>query len=503
MNNSLVLQHVRDNLASWPLLLPEVLVATTIVAILMLAVLLPRHQRYWLFPVAFLGVFLSWCSQYWLCSQLKLHQTLPLFNQLLVLDALSIFFCWLLRSITLFLLFLTRPQAHLLSETAYSPVYIVLLLGALLGSCLLVMASHWLTIYLGLTLLSITSVLLIGSHETPQSAEASLKYLLYSMTTIAMMLWGMAYFYGLTGTLALSQSSIAPSVQTIPEYIMLLMLFLCLSNVFLVFATVPYHFWVPDVYQGAPAVVIAYLSTVPKLATVAVLLRLFHQYLPQLGPVLLEHAQQGMAVLSLLTIIVGNTAALLQNNLQRLMAYGSIAQGGLLMAGIAASSSSQIGILYYSAIYGVMGLATWVGIRILQHLTSGVHLQDCVGLGRQFPMLGSSMTLVILSLIGLPPTAGFTGKFLLFTALWEHIQRTGSLLFGSLLAASLLGTVLSLYYYLKLPYVLFCQATWLPPSTLSMSQTECTILWCLAILLLAGFFSAGGLLKMLGSWLAG
>lgn len=501
MNDRLVLQHVRDNLASWPLLLPEVLIAVAVATVLILAVLLPRYQRYWLFPVAFLGVSLAWCSKYWLGHQLQPHQTLPLFHQLLVLDPLAIFFCLLLLSIVLFLLLLARPQAYLPSRTVDGLAYIVLLLGSLLGSCLLVMAFHWLTIYLGLTLLSLTSALLIGSYTTPQSAEASLKYLLYSMTTTAMMLWGMAYFYGLTGTLALSLPGIAPSGQTIPEYIMLTMLLLCLSNVFFVFATTPYHFWVPDVYQGAPAIVIAYLSTVPKLATVAVLLRLFHQCLPQLGPTLLEHAQQGMAVLSLLTIIVGNTAALLQNNLQRLMAYGSIAQGGLLMAGIAASLSSQVGVLYYSVIYGVMGLATWVGIKVLQHLTNGVHLQDCMGLGRQFPVLGGSMTLVILSLIGLPPTAGFIGKFLLFTTLWEHIQRTGSPLFASLLAASLLGTVLSLYYYLQLPYILFCKAAQSPASTRGVNQTECTVLWCLAILLLAGFFAANSLLKVLSHWL--
>ncbi|MCU0317874.1 MAG: NADH-quinone oxidoreductase subunit N [Amoebophilaceae bacterium] len=501
MNDQLVLQHVQDNLASWPLLLPEVLVVIAIVTILVWSILLPRYQHYWLFPVALLGVSLAWCSKYWLGSQLKPHQTLPLFHQLLVLDPLTVFFCLLLLSIAPFLLLLTRPRAYLPSRAADSPAYVVLLLGSLLGSCLLVMAFHWLTIYLGLTLLSLTSALLIGSHTTLQSAEASLKYLLYSMTTTAMMLWGMAYYYGLTGTLALSLPDVAPSGQTIPEYILLAMLLLCLSHIFFVFATAPYHFWVPDVYQGAPTVVVSYLSTVPKLATVAVLLRLFHQCLPQLGPALLEHAQQGMAVLSLLTIIVGNTAALLQNNLQRLMAYGSIAQGGLLMAGIATSLNSQVCILYYSAIYGVMGLATWVGIKVLQHLTNSVHLQDCVGLGRRLPVLGSSITVVILSLIGLPPTAGFTGKFLVFTALWEHIQRTGSPLFVSLLVVGLLGTVLSLYYYLQLPYVLFCKAARLPSSTRNVNQTEYAILSCLAILLLAGFFAADSLLRVLGNWL--
>jgi NADH-quinone oxidoreductase subunit N len=100
-------------------------------------------------------------------------------------------------------------------------------------------------------------------------------------------------------------------------------------------------------------------------------------------------------------------------------------------------------------------LAVWIGIKILQHLTGGVHLQDFAGIGRQFPILGSSITLVMLSLVGLPPTAGFTGKFLVLTALWDQMQRTGSFLLVALLVASLLSTVLSLYYYFKLPYAKF------------------------------------------------
>jgi len=492
-----ILQSVLDNLASWPKLLPEILVATIIVVILVLAFLWPRYQYYWLFPIAFVGTSLAWCSKYRLGIQLGLHRTLPLFNQLLVLDPLAIFFCLLLLSITLFFFVLNAPHAHLPSSVSY----VVLILGILLGSCLLVMALHWLTIYLGLTLLSLASALLIGSSKTPQNIEASLKYLLYSMTMTAMMLWGMAHFYGFTGVLSLNHPSLELSLQAVPGYIVLASLLLCLSSVFFVLTAAPYHLGVLDVYQGAPATVIAYLSTVPKLATVAVLLRTFHQYLPQLGPILQEYAQRGMAIFALLTIIVGNTAALLQNNLQRLMAYATMAQSGLLMAGIASSTSSQLGVLYYSAVYGVMGLAAWIGIKILQHLTGGVKIQDCVGLGRQFPVLSGSITLVMLSLVGLPPTAGFTGKFLMLTTLWDQMQRTDSLLLAVLLVASLMSTVLSLYYYFKLPYMLFFKTTRTPLTTPNTSQIDQSLLWCLTILLLVGFFAANSLLRVLSDWI--
>ena len=497
MNHAPILQSVLDNLASWPLLLPEVLVTATLVTILVLAFWLPRYKHYWLRPVAFAGTFLAWCSKYWLSNQLEIHRTLPLFNQLLVLDPLAVFFCLLLLSITLFFLALNPPQAR----SPLDVTYVVLLLGTLLGSCLLVMAFHWLTIYLSLTLLSLTSALLIGSQKTPHNVEASLKYLLYSMVMMAMMLWGMAHFYGFTGTLSLNYPGFEQCLQAMPAGIALTSLLLCLSSILFVLTAVPYHFWVADVYQGAPAAVVAYLSTVPKIATIAVLLRIFHQFLPQLRPVLQEYAHQGMAMLALLTIIVGNAAAVLQNNLQRLMAYATMAHSGLLMAGIAASTSSQLGVLYYSATYGVMNLAAWLGIKILQHLTGGVNMQDFAGLGRKFPVLGSSITLVMLSLVGLPPTAGFTSKLLVLTTLWGQMQRAGSFVFVALLIASLLSTVLSLYYYFKLPYVLFGKATQAPLTTPSTSRADQMVLWCFTILLLVGFFAADRLLGVLSGWL--
>jgi len=183
------------------------------------------------------------------------------------------------------------------------------------------------------------------------------------------------------------------------------------------------------------------------------------------------------------------------------MAYGSIAQGGFLLAGVAASPSSPIGVLYYSTVYGIMGFAIWVGIKMLQDLTGSTYLKDCVGLGRKFPLLGCGITLVVLALIGLPPTAGFTGKLLLFVVLWGHMQSTGSFVFLALFVASLLGTVLSLYYYLKLPYTLFCKTAQIPTTLPNRHQHDIMILCCLAILLLAGFFVSNNLLTILNSWL--
>jgi NADH-quinone oxidoreductase subunit N len=360
------------------------------------------------------------------------------------------------------------------------------------------MAFHWLTIYLGLTLLSLTSALLISSQKNAPGAEASLKYLLYSMVVMALTLWGISYYYGFTGTLALRDAGLA-GLTILPEYAVLTVLLLCTSSILFVLVAVPYHFWMPDVYQGGGAIVLAYLSTIPKLAAVAVFIRLHQQLLSQLSPALQDHIQYGLALLALLTIVVGNTAALLQSNLQRMMAYATMAQSGLLMAGIVALPSNPIGVLYYSSVYGIMNLAGWLSIKIVRQLAGGECLQDFVGLGRQFPLLGCAITLVMLSLIGLPPTAGFTGKWLLFTSLWEHAQHSGNVLLMVLLASCLLSTLFSLYYYLRLPYVLFCKAEKPPFPSPNSYQGDWIVLYMVAALLVVAFFAAGSLVGIVAS----
>lgn len=499
MEHSLILQSALSNVDSWPMLLPEVCIAATIGTILVMGCWLPQYQRYWLYPLAFAGTVLAWGNTYWLSK----YPVYYLCNQLLVRDPLAICICLMLIGITLCLLLICPSQTHATTSNAYQLTYVVLLLGILLGSCLLVIAFHWLILYLGLTLISLSITLLIGSHKTPNSLEASLKYLLYSMFLHAIMLWGMAYFYGLTGTLALGHPNLSIRLQAVPDYIVLVSLLLCSSSVLFLLAVVPYHVWVPDVYQGTPATVLACLSTVPKIAALVAALRILNQFLPQLSLTLQTYIQNGMALLALLTILIGNTAALWQSNLQRLMAYGSIAQSGLLITGFVALPNSQVSVLYYGMVYGIMGLAIWIGLKELERLTGGKNLNDFVGVGRQYPLLGFGITSIMISLIGLPPTVGFTGKWFLVTALWEYIQHTqSSVLLVILCITTLMSTVLSLYYYLQLPYVLFQKKDQSFPIMLGGSRINQVVLGCLVTILWVGFFCAGSFLALLKCWIA-
>ena len=487
-----LLTSLSNNLASWPLLLPEGILATTLALLLVPGSFIPQRYRSWLPFITLVSLALAGFSKYRLST--RLASPTFLFNHLLILDLPGIFFSLLLIGMTVLWVLWEPPQPLPASRPA-SPTAGVLVLGVLLGSCLLVMAFHWLPLYLGVTLISLASALMIGSQATPLSAAAGLKYLLYSMVATALMLWGMGYWYGYTGTLAWAYPAAELRMAAWSGVIVPPVLLLCLSSLLFLLAVAPYHFWLPDVYQGARPATVAYLSTVPKLAALAALWRISQQFLPQLGPVYYTQVQQGLAGLALLTLVIGHTAALLQNNLQRILAYGAIAQGGLLIAGVAALPDSQTGLLYYSVLYAVMNLAAWWSSETLQHLAGSSSLQGLAGLGRQFPVLGVSVTIIMLALVGLPPTAGFTGKLLLLTGLWEATQHTGSLRYGALLLTSLVGTVCSLYYYLRLPYVLFAQpVTQASPPPGSVPRRATMLLGLLALLLLAAFGAGSRLL---------
>ncbi len=502
MNQAPVMQSLIDNLASLPLLLPVLIIALTLGVSLVLTALLPQYQYYWLRTTAGAGLVLAWYFTYGLGKQQPTCNVIFLFNHLLVIDPVATYFHLLFISITLLMLLVVDPKAPCHPAVANSPEQVGMVLGVLLGACLLVMACHWLSIYLSLMLLSLSSAILVYSSLTPPGAEASLKYLLYSMATTAAMLWGISYLYAFTKTLALQDSMLAHHLQAVPWLNLLPVLLLALSSILFILAAVPFHFWIPDVYQGAAAEVIAYLATVPKLAAAGALLRIFHQFMPQLGTVLYGPMQNLLAFLALLTMLIGNAAAILQNNTQRMVAYATMAQGGLLLAGVVALPDGSTGVLYYSGVYGVTGFAALVGVKLLRQLTGGEQLQDYAGLGWQFPVLGICITVVMLALIGLPPTVGFMGKLLIFIGLWERVERTRDAVWVALFTGSLLSTVLSLYYYLKLPYAMFFGPVQHFKVVPCISRTHQAMMVLLASLLLWAFFNTHSLLQALHHWLA-
>lgn len=321
---------------------------------------------------------------------------------------------------------------------------IALMLWSASGAMLMAGAGNLLTIFLGLELLSLALYCLCGIPHRNRARESALKYLILSSMASGFLLYGMALLFGASGSVALSSLLLVPTG--------LHGLFIVGSALFLIgmsfkLSLVPFHVWAPDVYQGAPLAVTAFMSVVTKAGALAVLARFAYAAVP-------AHLQSGILlpvwVLAGLSMIVGNVAALGQTDMKRLLAYSGIAQVGYVVAAFAGTSALGLRYaIFYFVAYTFMNLGAFSVVALLSDETEeGSHLAAFAGLGQRRPLLAAAMTLFLLALAGLPPTAGFVGKILILSS---------SLGAGFVWLAGLLivGTAVSLYVYFKIIGVMY------------------------------------------------
>jgi NADH-quinone oxidoreductase subunit N len=364
------------------------------------------------------------------------------FQPLLFLDRQAVFFKILITVSWIFTLIHVRILKY-----DFPPEYHALLIAAVAGMNLLSMSTHLLSIYLSLELISISSYLLVALSPYKKAAEGAIKYLLFGAASSAVMLYGISLIYGLTGTMDITSEAITIGLSNNPDLVVTVTIVLTLAGLLFKLSLVPFHVWTPDVYEAAPTPLVSFLSVAPKAAVVLVLMRLAGilpaQYFPILG---------GIALISM---TIGNVAALWQTNARRLLAYSSIAQAGYLLVGIAAYSRFGFeSAVFYTAAYLVINLSAFFMIDLLQPKRE-TKLAEYEGLGRKNIWISVAVTVVMVALAGLPPTAGFTSKLLVFSALWEsyHQQQFPWMLW--LLIGGILNAAISLAYYMRLPYLLF------------------------------------------------
>jgi NADH-quinone oxidoreductase subunit N len=308
------------------------------------------------------------------------------------------------------------------------------------------MSVNGLSIYLSIELVSIGSYLMATLGSNKKSGEGGLKYLLFGALSSAVMLYGLSFLYGMTGTLDLTSEVFATQLAENHPAILLIVGFLTLAGVLFKLSLVPFHIWAPDVYEGAAIPVVAFLSTAPKVAGLLVLMRLLS--------VLSVDFQRLTAVLALASILVGNLSALWQNDLKRLLAYSGIAQAGFILVGLVAFNQTGFeSATFYLTVYVLMNLAAFLLIDLIGE--GNTDLQSFTGKGATFPFLSICFTVIMIALVGLPPTAGFTAKLFVFSALWEANQLGGDGLLITLLVVGLLNAIVSLFYYFKIPFYLF------------------------------------------------
>ena len=334
-------------------------------------------------------------------------------------------------------------------------VYLLLNLSVL-GGLVLVCARHFASFFIGLELLSVPLYGLIGYLvKERRSLEASMKYLVLSAAASAFILFGMALIYSQTGALGFAEIGVAVAAITsgAPYTVMVMGGAMILVGIGFKLSLAPFHLWTPDVYEGAPAPVAAYLATASKVAVMAVLLRFFVEAKAYNYELLLDV----LSVLAILSIVIGNLLALLQDNLKRLLAYSSIAHFGyLLVAFISAGQFATEAVGVYLLTYVVTTLAAFGVVTLVSSPYKGHDadvLWDYRGLFWRRPYLTAIMTTCMLSLAGIPMTAGFIGKFYAITAGVEKRQWL-------LLAAVVFGSAVGLYYYLRAMVQLYLRTPW-------------------------------------------
>lgn len=343
--------------------------------------------------------------------------------------------------------------------------YVILIQAIVLGACLLAMSMHFATVLVSLELVSLSSYVLAGFAFNKQSSEGSMKYFLMGSVATACLTYGVSLVYGITGTLNFATPQFVDALMQSQSGLILIAAFLILAAILFKIAAVPFHLWAPDVYQSAPTPVVAFLSVVPKLAGLALFIKIVLAF-NLFGQATIDW-RVVVGAISIVSIIIGNLSALAQTNSKRMLAYSSIAQAGFLLAGVATLDLTGIhATIFYAVVFLLMNLLTFTALHLFEKWKSLPAMADFAGLGRIAFIPALALVIGLVSLTGLPPTAGFTAKLLVFSSIWSAWSDSGLTILLILFIAGLLNTVIALYFYLKIPYYLFLKET--PPGTASI-----------------------------------
>jgi len=428
-------------------ILPEIFLSVLAMALLLINVFAPAGQKSYLAYISFIGIVAAavLVGAGW-------GQHIESFGGSVVLDNFATFFkMTFLVAAGLTVLITDKYMER--EECNHGELY-SLILFAVVGMMLMASGTDLMTIFLGLEVMSVTLYVLAGFNRgNKKSNEAGLKYFMLGAFSTGFMLYGMALIYGATGTTRLYKIAEVVGQMTLPSTNIMLVagMLLMMTGFAFKIAAAPFHMWTPDVYEGAPTPMTAFMSAGPKAAGFAALLRLFLVALPTLQ----VEWSQVLWVLAVLTMTVGNITALRQDNIKRVLAYSSIAHAGYALVGFAAANGTgTAGILFYMLSYSFMNIGAFAIIILVSKKgeTNG-NVSDYAGLGFKRPLLALVMTIFLFSLAGVPPAAGFIGKFYLFSG---AIQEG----YIWLAVIGVLNSAASVYYYLRIMvYMYFKEST--------------------------------------------
>jgi NADH-quinone oxidoreductase subunit N len=418
-------------------ILPEMVLTTGALAVLIVDVLLPKHRR-----AALAWVTLAVIGATMVSLVPFRHTQVEVAHGLLAVDQFALFFKFVfLLAAAITVLMSVR---YLAIEGASPGEYYFLILCATLGMMIMAGGIDLITIFIGLETMAVSFYILAGFIKPSQrSNEAAVKYFLLGAFSLGILLYGMSLMYGLSGTTNLRvMAKSFVGLEQDPRLV--LAVILVVAGVGFKIAAVPFHMWAPDVYEGSPTPITAFLSVGSKAASFAMLIRIFVEGLPSMS----TDWRLLFWTLAVVTMTVGNIAAVTQSNVKRMLAYSSIAHAGYVLIGIVAwSPANPRGItatLVYLLIYSFMQLGAFAVVVVLRRSdVAGEELKDFSGLAFRNPFAAFAMLLFMLSLGGIPPTAGFMGKFWLFGAAID----AG---YVWLAVIGVLNSAVSLYYYIRI-----------------------------------------------------
>ncbi len=428
---------------SYSLLTPEIIVAVFAAAVILLDLVV--REKALLAALSVVGLLASLGVSVTMWGR----ENNTLFDGMLKVDQLAIFFNFLFCGVAILVILASRDYVSRFSR--FQGEFYALILLSVIGMMFMAASRDLIAIYVALELTSISLYALTAFLKDAKSSEAGLKYLLLGAIASAVLLFGMALTFGVSGETSLEGIYEAVKGMSMDNPALLLGVIFLIGGFGFKIATVPMQMWVPDVYEGAPTPVTAYLSVASKAAGFVVILRVFLGAFG--GDQIISDWAMIFAVLAAISMTVGNVVAIAQTNIKRMLGYSSIAQAGYLMVGVAAVTRTvgvddpavvfgPTGLIFFIGCYALANLGVFFAVIAITNKINSDEIEDFSGMGHRAPLLSLALTLCLISLIGLPPAAGFLAKFYLFNAAVHQGLAW-------LVVVGVLNTAISAYYYFR------------------------------------------------------
>ncbi|MDH5484685.1 MAG: NADH-quinone oxidoreductase subunit NuoN [Gammaproteobacteria bacterium] len=415
---------------------PEIFLLIMASLVLVVDVFLPDEKRNVTYVISQLSLIVTMAMIVMMSS----NERIIAFNGVFVNDAfanvLKLFVVGIVAMVFVY------SRRYLIERNIFKGEFYVLGLFGLLGMMVMISAHHFLSLYLGLELLSLSLYAMVAFHrDNANASEAAMKYFVLGAIASGMLLYGMSMVYGMTGTLNIEEVAKAISQQQEMNIVLVFGLVFMLIGVAFKLGAVPFHMWIPDVYQGAPTIVTSYIATAPKIAGFAMVMRLLVEGMGGL------HAdwQLMLVILSVLSMAIGNVVAIAQTNLKRMLAYSTISHVGFIMLGIlSANNAGYSAAMFYTLTYALMSLGAFGIIMLLARAGfEADNLSDLKGLNQRSPWFAFMMLILMFSMAGVPPTVGFWAKLAVLKAVIDI-----NMLWLALVAVFF--SIIGVFYYLRI-----------------------------------------------------